>query len=196
MIQYYILDLETTGLSQDIHEITQISIIRCIDKAQLNKYIKPDHPERTHKQALAATGRTWSDLYKGTDKKTAVDFVDLFFSEDGLTPEERCIIGHNIYKFDRKFLISLWSSLGKEFPANLWLDTLVFARSYAKMNNLNPPNFKLDSVLEMFGVKFVGQQHNAVSDTRNNYRLYEYLIKTNTPVLPHIKRFAHSENNV
>ena len=193
MINYYILDLETTGLSPIYHEVTQISIIRVADKYQLNKYIKAEFPDRCSRQALDSTGRTIEDLSKGGTKQEAVEICNNFFSEDKGTAEQRCIVGHNIYNFDRGFLTTLWRSCNKDFPANLWFDTLSFAKLWAKKAGIQPDNFKLDSVLGLFGVQFKGLKHNAMYDTRNNYMLLEQLKKTSVPYLPHIKRFAHSE---
>jgi DNA polymerase III epsilon subunit-like protein len=193
-IEFYIADTETTGTcsKNNWHEITQISIIRCADRVQLNKYIKPEHPERTNYQALAYTGRTMKDLEKGDDKKIVVDFCNDFFSKDGKTPEERCIIGHNIISFDKRFLHALWEELGYTFPANLWLDTLPYVRDFAKKRGLDEKKFNLERALEIVGAKPRPGAHNAIVDTQNNYILWDKLKKEGISALPHMKRFAHS----
>jgi DNA polymerase III epsilon subunit-like protein len=70
---YYVLDVETTGLKCDWHEVTEISLIRCSDRHQLTKYIKAEHPWRASPEALSATGRTKQDLLKGISKFEAVE---------------------------------------------------------------------------------------------------------------------------
>lgn len=192
-ISYYLLDTETNGTKSAgyWHEITQISIIRASDRVQLNKYIRIEHPERTNPDALSYTGRTMADLDKGESKKVVVDFCNAFFEEDGKAPEERCIIGHKIISFDKRFLHALWESLGYTFPANLWLDTHTYVKDYVKKHNLGKQKLDLDNALILVGGKPKEGSHNAVIDTQNNYMLWDKLKKEGIAALPHIKRFAH-----
>lgn len=191
MIYSYILDTETSGLRSDYHEITQISIIRCSDRKQLNKYIKAEFPNRASPQALEYTGRTIEDLKKGDSKKEVVEFVNEFFKQDGGEPEERCIIGHNIINFDKKFLHALWSDLGMIFPACLWLDTIPYIKDFAKQRGLNAKKYNLTASLELVGIKPRQGAHNAVVDTQNNFFLWDKLKKEGIAPIHHIKRFAH-----
>ena len=131
-LQFYLIDTETSGLADKIHEVVQISIIRCSDRHQLSKYIKAEHPETASEEALRITGKTHADLLKGDSKESVVELCDNFFAQDGTTPEHRCIVGHNIQRFDCRFLQALWTKCNKEFPANLWLDTIPFTKAYAK----------------------------------------------------------------
>jgi len=192
-IQYYMLDTETNGSKSAgyWHEITQISIIRCSDRVQLNKYIRIEHPERTSIDALTYTDRTMEDLDKGDPKKDVVDFCNAFFEADGKTPEERCIVGHKIIAFDKRFLHSLWESLGYIFPANLWLDTHTYVKDFVKKNGLGKQKLDLESSLILVGGKPKEGSHNAVIDTQNNYMLWDKLKKEGIPAVSHIKRFAH-----
>lgn len=190
-INNYILDTETTGLKNDYHEITQISIIRCSDRKQLNKYIKAEFPQRASSQALEYTGRTIADLEKGDSKKEVVEFINEFFNQDGGGPEERCIIGHNIISFDKRFLHNLWGELGLEFPARLWLDTIPYIKDFAKQRGLDCKKYNLNASLELVGIKPRDGAHNALIDTQNNYILWDKLKKEGITPINHIKRFAH-----
>ena len=62
MIEYYILDLETTGLDSKRQEINEISVIRVKDKNQLTRNIKALYPERASIDALRVQNRTMNDL--------------------------------------------------------------------------------------------------------------------------------------
>lgn len=190
-IQYYVLDTETTGVKPDYHEITQISIIRCSDRKQLNRYIKAHHPERVNSVALEKTNRVYSDLFKGDSRKEVVEFCNNFFLADGTEPEERCIIGHNIIKFDKPFLHKLWKGEGYEFPANLWLDTMLYIGAWKKRQGLTTRKSNLNWSLEALGITPRPGGHNAVVDTQNNYILWDKLKKEGLPAVPHMKRFAH-----
>lgn len=188
-INYYTIDTETTGLNPDIHEVTQISIIRCSDKHQLDKYIKAEFPERATPQALAVTNRTYNDLLKGEDKLSVVEFCEKFIEEDNLTPEHRCFIAHSA-SFDRKFCYKLWGSVNKKFPANLWLDTKEYTRSLAKKLGIAKPKLTLQASMELAGVKAKSGAHNALVDTQNAYLLWKKLM-SEVDHLNHIKREPH-----
>jgi len=192
MIHYYVIDVETTGLKANYHEVTQVSIIRCSDRNQLSKYIRAEHPNRTQPRALEVTGRTYADLSNGDDKDSVVEFCNKFFNEDGATPEERCIIGHNVQRFDRKFLHALWASVNKEFPANLWLDTLPSTKKFATLKGIASDNFQLNSCLKVIGVKPRPGGHNAIVDTQNTYILWKGLEKDGIDLLPFTQRLPHS----
>jgi len=130
-IHYYVIDTETTGLKASFQEIIQISTIRCNDRFQKTINIKADYPGRASKQALEIQGKTIYDLAEGIDKTLAVKQMEEFFEQDGKTSEHRCIVAHNA-PFDRRFLHALWLSVGKKFPADLWLCTRTFTGKWAK----------------------------------------------------------------
>lgn len=177
-IHYYVIDTETSGTKSGWHEVNQISIIRCSDRFQLNKYIKAEYPERVNPNALKYTNRVYADLLKGDSKEYVVNFCNDFFNEDGATPEQRCIIGHNIWNFDRKFLQEMWASVNQEFPANLWLDTIPYIKSFMKKKGLTETKHNLTLACQMVGVNPKPGAHNAIVDTQNNYLLWKALKET------------------
>ena len=192
MISFYYCDLESTGLINNYNEVTEISIIRGSDCMQLSRMIKCDYPERANADALRITNKTVADLSKGISKTRAVEDCNRFFNEDGLTPQHRCIIGHNIISFDKKFLFSLWEGVGKEFPATLWADTLQLTRAYAKQIGLIKPKVNLQAACDLLDVKKAAGLHNAKSDTRNAYLLWKALVEDKKmDYLPFIKTAAH-----
>lgn len=194
-MNYFLLDVETNGLDSKVHEVSEISIIRCADLKQMTRLIKIERPEKTSPRALEATGRTFADLKKGISKEEAVEACHNFIlSDDAPSPEHRCIIGHNVFAFDRRFVIELWNKCGKVFPATFWLDTKVMAKEYAKKNGMVKPSLTLKSCLGFCNIKPRGKEHTAVSDTQNNYILYDFLKKNGVDHLPYIKRHDLEEN--
>lgn len=188
MLHYYIIDLETTGLDCKKHETSQISIIRCNDRHQLNRFIKVEHPEKADQRALDATGRTRADLYKGIPKREAVEAIESFLLEDGQTPEHRCMIAHNA-PFDKRFVVAMFDSLNKTFPVACWLDTLSVMKYYStRILGLPKQSVKLHDSLKICGIKPRDGAHDAVSDTQNLYILRDHLIKQGVDFLPYIKR--------
>jgi DNA polymerase III epsilon subunit-like protein len=194
-IVYYIIDLETTGLKANYHEPTEIGIIRAVDRVQLWRQIKCEYPERASYDALVVTKKTLSDLEKGITQEQVVEECDKFFNEDGLTPAHRCIVGHNIYSFDRRFLHALWESVGKEFPAHLFLDTIPMIKAYAKQIGLVKPKVNLHAACDIAGVKKLSDSHNAKVDSRNSYLLWKNLVEDKKiDYLPFVKTAQHIVN--
>ena len=192
-LQWYIGDVETSGLSVTKHELNQLSIIRCTDRSIMNKHIYLEDPAAVDKRALEATNRTIADLLKGDRKEIVVDIVDNWLKKDGVTDEFRCLVGYNV-SFDRRFLQALWKKCGLTFPITLYLDLMPLAKEYAKLNNVNTPNFKLGLVLKFMDINQVtGQLHEAAVDSKNTYLLFEKLKKSGISHTPYIKRFAATE---
>lgn len=195
MIQYYIIDTETNGIKADYHEMTEIGIIRFKDRVQLWSQIKCEYPERSSYDALKITNKTLADLAVGKTKEQIVEDCNKFFEEDGLTSAHRCIICHNA-SFDKRFLHSLWKSVGKEFPANLWLDTMAMVRLYAKDNGIVKPKVNLHASCDLLQINKISKAHNAKVDSRNTYLLFDKLANEKKQnYLPLIKTSAHILSN-
>jgi DNA polymerase III epsilon subunit-like protein len=191
-ISYFVCDTETNGLRAGYHECTEIGIIRADNRVQLWRQIKCESPERSSYDALAITKKTLADLELGFSREQVVEECDRFFNEDGLTPAHRCIVGHNIFSFDKRFLFALWESVGKIFPATLWLDTIPMTRQYAKQIGLVKPKVSLHAACDIVGIKKFSDSHNAKVDSRNSYLLWKNLVddkKVN--YLPFIKTAIH-----
>jgi DNA polymerase III alpha subunit (gram-positive type) len=76
LINYYILDVETTGLSVDVHEINQLSVMRVADEEQLNLQIKVKRPHVYNAQSLEIQGITPKDLREGIPLEEAINMED------------------------------------------------------------------------------------------------------------------------
>lgn len=194
-IIYYCLDLETNGLAfaNNFHEICELSIIRHPDRSQLSRIVKVEKIANSSLDALKITGKTPDDLKKGILKSELVKDVEQFVFEDNLTPEHRCLVGHNIINFDRKFLWQLWETHNKTFPFSLYLDTIHLTKQYAKDKGIIKPKVNLHAACELLNIKKVAGKHTAVSDTRNTYLLWQQLIEC-TNYIQHIKRMPHNSD--
>ena len=192
-IVYYCLDLECNGLAwkNDFHEICELSIIRATDRVQLTRQVKVDKPFNSSYDALRIIGKTTNDLRYGISKQELIRDVESFIAEDNLTPDHRCLIGHNIINFDRKFLWQLWKGQNKTFPFSLFLDTIQLTRNYAKKNGIVKPKVNLQEACDLLKIKKIAGQHNALSDTRNTFLLWNALTKE-VDHLDFIKMMPHS----
>jgi len=190
-IQYFILDLETTGLMPSYHEVTEISIIRYDTRVQLSEFIKCEYPERANLDALAITKKTLADLNKGNSKEHVVEKIEQFLNTDGLTPAHRCFVAHN-YSFDKRFIHALYEKVGLPCSVNLWMCSMALTRAYAKQIGLVKPKVNLHAALDIVGVKKFADKHNAKTDSQNTYLLLRNLIEEKKmDYLPFIKTAEH-----
>lgn len=194
-LQFYIADIETNGLKVGFHECCELSIIRAKDKMQLTRKIKVDNWKNSSYDALVITGKTIESLRQGDSKQKTVEDVDSFIKEDGLTSAHRVLVGHNIINFDKKFLHHMWEQQGKEFQIDLFLDTIPLSKRLAAQIGQPKAKVKLESALDLFGIKKVGKMHSAKGDSRNTYLLWKHLMDSNVEYIDLIKQFPHRINN-
>jgi DNA polymerase III epsilon subunit-like protein len=208
-INYYVLDTETTGLKAGWHEINQISMIRVNDGFQKSFNIAVEHPERADSVALNIQGITRADLKKGTSVQDAVQQLTIFLEEDGLNPESRCVIGHNV-AFDRRFCQAMWEQKRKQFPADLWLCTKKFYKNYVnkvgpdlimkKQAEIQPGENKVkygqDLCLTGAGLKPKVGAHSAIIDCQNCLTLFQFLMNENLNHVRVIEPKPHRINSV
>ena len=200
-IHYYVTDVETTGLKSGYQEMTELGIVKALNKVQLYRKIKCEYPERASMDALKVTNKTFTDLLQGMNKKDVVAEANKFFAEDGQRPAARCIIGHNV-QFDRKFLFALWESVGEEFPAHLWLDTITLTQAFIDISDpatlkitktaTGKISKKLNHALELVDIPKLSAQHDAKSDSQNTFLLWRRLTQEKgIDHLPHHKMVIH-----
>ena len=194
MLSYYLCDTEETGLMVGHHEIIEISVINATNLTQLTRIIRADKPENASLDALRITNKTFNDLKKGCSKQKAIEDFEEFINQDGLTPAHRCLVGHNIISFDRRFLIHLWESFNKEFPFHLYLDTIHLMRAYAKKLQLIKPKLNLTASCEIMKIANLNTDwHSAKGDVQNTFFLWQKLM-AEVDYLQHIKTMPHYLN--
>ena len=215
MICYYVLDIESTGLSVDYHEINQISVLRVSDGEQYTTRVKVKNPRSYNAQALQIQGITPDDLKKGISIEETIEAINMFLNEDGKSKAHRCIVAHNA-AFDRKFVHRAWDNADQEFPADLWMCTQSFAKRYIKKNangdkiakaQMNAgvdiktdkrtgklrPKFGLNNFMEGVGLTVKDGAHSAEVDVQNTVVLYEWLMNSGTEHVSLISRIPHKE---
>lgn len=191
-LAYYVIDTETTGISSKKHEVTEISVIRCSDRHQITRQIRAEFPERATPKALEITGRTIQDILQGEEKEVVVQSINEFIEQDGLTPEHRCMIGHNVIRFDKNFCHALWEKVGSTFPAVCWLDTMKVAKEMVLKTGKKPENYQLSTLVKFAGITPMDGIHDAGSDTRNTYLFWKKSVQEGINPLKLIKRIKHN----
>src|SRR5258706_3252932 len=138
--QLYFVDLETTGLNDQLHEPIELSLIRQLDGKQITLLIQPQNFNDIEPDALRINGHQLDDLQRGfrttesgveryLDLNVALVQIEDFLSEDMTPSADRVLVGQNV-QFDIRFLQSAWRRAGHHdtYPfGRMYLDTMQIA---------------------------------------------------------------------
>ncbi len=168
------IDLETTGVDMDKHEITEIACL-VVDpktlkiKKRFERKVKPEHLETADPAALKLTGfseKVW--------QKEARPIKKVLEELNKLAPGGM-FIGWNI-SFDRPFLEKLVRGKGMMLNFDYhWLDvlSLVYEEFFS---DKKPKRLKLTAACEVLGIPR-GKKHTAMADTKATFEVYKALTK-------------------
>lgn len=168
------LDLETTGLEVQNHEIIEIGAIRISSKfpfeieEELSIKVAPLNIEKADKKALKVNGFTEEKWKDAMSLQKALKILE-DFSKNGV------IAGYNI-SFDWAFLHKAYSEIGKEEPFHYHrLDVLSMA--YLKFySDKSVIRFNLSNICETLKVPR-GNKHEALEDARATYLVFKKLLE-------------------
>lgn len=161
---YTIFDLETTGLSPDTDAVIEISALKVVNGEIIEEFSTLVNPEEHIPYSVSSITGIMDDMVK--DAPTMDDAVKQFKSFIG----DYVLLGHNIKRFDLKFIQrDAIRFLGKPF-SNEYVDTLFLAQRYL-------PELKshsLEALADHYGVSYEGA-HRAIVDCRINKTIYDHL---------------------
>jgi len=171
------VDVETTGLEADYHEIIEVAATR-VDprtlavKDELEAKVRPEHPERAEPEALRKNGYT-PELW--ADASTLGEVLDR------LTPvlNGGMLAGHNV-AFDRGFLEASYRRAERSYPDLDYhlMDTVALAWPLVAAGLIEAPKLRL--VCEHLGISNEGE-HSAGTDVRRTIEVYRSLMPTFDP---------------
>ena len=168
---YVVYDLETTGIQVRRDDILEIAAQRYRGEQPLGEpfrtLVRPQAREFIPKAASRVHGITWDDV---AEAPTLPEVLPAFLDYIG----EDVLVGHNIRRFDNRFLDrALGEHLGRGL-ANPVVDTLEMAR-------------RLFPTLRRYTLEYVraflelgtGQTHRAADDVAQTAALYQALLREN-----------------
>lgn len=173
------LDLETTGLSAEEHEILEVAVVLTdFDLKEVDRYeakVLPMHIETASPKALEINGYnpdTWAK--EGVTLDSAVMHIGKM-----LPYKVRAFpAGHNIIKFDLPFMRKAFNDVGQFCPISYpAVDTYPMAVAYMVRNKIpasDLPNLKLTTLSDYFGIPHQGA-HTALADVLANIEVYRRL---------------------
>lgn len=171
------IDVETTGLEPDYHEIIEVAVARVDAKtltitAEFDCKVRPKHPDRAEPEALRINGYSperWSDALSQTH---AIGQISPLLSG--------CILaGHNT-SFDRSFIEAAFKRSGKTLPDLDYhvIDTVSLAWPLIVAGAIEKP--KLRFLCEHLGISNQGE-HSAPADVRRTIEVYRRLMPALDP---------------
>ena len=166
------IDIETSGLDPDFHEIPEVAVIRIETSGQETIYHAKVHPlniERSNSKALEINGYNSKDWREAsTPAETAAQLESILAG--GM------LIGHNI-KFDVAFISELLNNHNKlqRWDRRL-IDTIVLAHEHLSYSGLE--SLSLDSIRTFLRWSKEGS-HRALKDCQDVKRLYYRLMRAN-----------------
>ncbi len=167
------IDLETTGLLVQKHEIIEIGAIKVSHKrpfkvlAQFEVKVKPKRLDQADKNALKIVGFTETEWVNAVDLKKALQMLDNF-GQDGL------LVGYNV-NFDWAVLDRAYFNLGRVDPFYYHrLDVMPMA--YVKLfGKRSLKRFSLGEICKYLKIKRE-TEHRALSDAKDTYQVFKKLM--------------------
>lgn len=167
------LDLETTGLSPQKHEILEIGALKINPNPPFNIVeeleikVKPTNIKLADKSALKIVGYTDDGWQQSLNVKEALERLDQF-AQGGV------LVGYNV-NFDWAFLDKAYFSLGRFDPFYYHrLDVMPMA--YLKLfGKKSLKRFSLGEICKYFKIKRV-HEHDALDDAKATYLVFKELM--------------------
>lgn len=156
---YTVIDIETTGIDPEEHEITELAAMRVRNHQIDSTFQILVNPQRTIPPEVVELTHITDAMVAG--QPTLSEVINVFKDFIG----NDILVGHNIFGFDATFINSKIPSAP---ITNKVIDTMWVARKVLK----NATSFKLSAVCECLGVE-PGNAHRALSDVETTYHCYE-----------------------
>jgi len=162
---YVVIDIETSGFRPELHKIIEIAAIKVINGRPVASYHSLiNYKGNLNPEIVSLTGINVDSLKNAPDrKKVLLEFYDFV--------GDHILVGHNITKFDNKFLWFSALAAGLTPKKNGLIDTLDIARTTLALNS-----YKLEYVCNELGIE-VKNAHRALDDATLTLMLFEKISK-------------------
>ena len=163
---YIIFDLETTGLSTDKDAVVEMSALKVISGEVAEEYSTLVNPGMHIPSVASSINGITDDMVKNApDMEEALKgFIEFIGDLD--------LVGHNIYRFDMKFIQrDSERYFGKTVDNNI-IDTLQLSRKYLP----KLCSHSLGALANYYEVSYEGA-HRALADCKINFLVYKCLLE-------------------
>lgn len=163
---YVVFDLETTGVSCVRDDVVEISALRVRGGRIVDRFSSLVNPGRPIPYSASQVNHITDEMV--ADEPTMGEILPGFLQFIG----DDVLVGHNIARFDMKFIHRDCRCMFRQVPGNDYLDTLNFARS--RLPGLR--SYALTSLAAHYGLGTVGA-HRALKDCEINQQVFERLAR-------------------
>ena len=163
---YVLYDLETTGTSSKYDEVIEISAVKVKNGVVTEEFSQLVNPGRPIPSAASAVNHITDDMVAFAPMFDSVLQQFLAFIGDDV------LAGHNINRFDMKFLYRDCERYFGQTLTNDYIDTLKLARLC--LPELS--HHRLEDLAQYYGISTAGA-HRALNDCRMNQQVFEKLAK-------------------
>lgn len=170
LIDYTVIDLETTSKYINSAEIIEMSAVKVRNGEIVDEFSKFIKPSKEVPEAITNITGITNEMLEGASSVEKVLPEYLNFIGDDI------IVGHNIDAYDSNIIYDLCDALKLPPFHNDMIDTY----QYAKYCDIDVPNHKLTTISQFFGIKY--DAHRALNDCIANHKCYELLKEKYTGV--------------
>ena len=165
---YTVIDIETTGFSRELDEITELAALRIRDNKIVSRFQELVRVKKTIPEVVVEKTHITNEMLKDARplKDVLADFL-AFIGDDAL-------VGYNIDRFDVPFIDCKDEQCFCKHLTNRTIDIW----SLAKKLLPGLGNYKLDSIREVLGISSDGA-HRALKDCMDTYAVYSKLASDN-----------------
>ena len=170
LTDYVVFDLETTGLSTEYEEVIEVSAIKVINGVIADEFSTLVNPQKPIPQVASEVNNITDSMVKDAMPFDVVLKDFLGFVGD------MTLVGHNIERFDLKFIYRDCMRYFGKTLGNDYVDTLKLARSFRP----DLTSRSLGVLADLYGISTQGA-HRALADCKMNQKVYECLAKEMDP---------------
>lgn len=163
---YVLFDLETTGISCHSDDVVEISAVRVRGGKIVDSFSTLVNPGRPIPYGASQVNHITDDMV--ADAPTMEEVLPEFLKFVG----EDVLVGHNIARFDLRFIHRDCQTRYRQVPGNDYIDTLTFAR--LRLPGLR--SYALTALAEHYGLSTFGA-HRALKDCQINQQVFELLAR-------------------
>ncbi len=162
---YIIFDLETTGLSTDSDAVIEISALKVINGEVAEEYSTLVNSGMHIPSIASSINGITDDMVKDAPsmEEELKGFIEFIGDLD--------LVGHNIYRFDMKFIQRDCERFFGKTIDNGVIDTLQLSRKYLP----KLCSHSLGALANHYEVSYEGA-HRALADCKINYQVYKCLL--------------------
>ena len=161
---YVLFDLETTGTSSVRDQVIEISAVKVREGHVVDEFSTLVNPRMPIPFAATQVNKITDNMVKNSP------YFEQAFAEFLKFAGNDVLVGHNIQKFDMKFLYRDAKKFWNATVGNDYVDTLQMARVCLPQLS----HHKLTDLAEYYGISSAGA-HRALCDCRMNQKVFEYL---------------------